>query len=231
MRPRVRCEKFVVISETLAQVGREPVIDRTAVRIVRVHITEGNASCKTGWVGVIVEGRGGIKGGVKILNKSGKNCGQRRAASNRTHEVCDRRIISTRTEKVRQCRRNPWQPGVGIHSARGRTGSNLQRTSRGVRSRIAIRRLPIRDQQVSSNRVGVNWTVQVPSAVEVVSEAQRKASAQIALNRHIRLLRIRIDKVLRLRITERLEGQRKRGAAKLSRRIRQVLLLQEQRLV
>ncbi len=44
MRPGVGSEKFVVLVEALAQVGAESVIDRTAVRVVGVHVAERNAA-------------------------------------------------------------------------------------------------------------------------------------------------------------------------------------------
>src|SRR3984957_10752199 len=66
------------------------------------------------------------------------------------------------------------------------------------------------------------------SAVEVVADAERIAVAQVALDVQIRLLRIGIDKILGLRITERLESQRKGGPAKLRRRIGQKVLVGKQ---
>ncbi len=46
------------------------------------------------------------------------------------------------------------------------------------------------------------------SAVKVVSQTKCEAVAQIALYAEIRLLRIRVDKILRLRIAKWLEAQR-----------------------
>ena len=46
------------------------------------------------------------------------------------------------------------------------------------------------------------------SAIEVVSEAQCEAVAEIALNASVRLLRVGVDEILCLRIAEGLEAER-----------------------
>ncbi len=46
------------------------------------------------------------------------------------------------------------------------------------------------------------------SAIEVVGQIESIAVAQIALDAEIGLLRIRVDKILRLRITKRLKAER-----------------------
>ena len=60
------------------------------------------------------------------------------------------------------------------------------------------------------------------SAIEVVSEAERELVPQVLLKRKVCLLRVGINKIFRLRVTEGLKCQRKeRGRI-------QVILVQEQ---
>ena len=64
------------------------------------------------------------------------------------------------------------------------------------------------DHQVAPNRVGIDRTIQVTSTVEIVGQAERIPVPQIALNAHIRLLRVGVNEIRRLRISERLESKR-----------------------
>ncbi len=50
----------------------------------------------------------------------------------------------------------------------------------------------------------------MPSAVEVVGQAEGHAVSQILLQRQVCLLRIRVHKILGLRIAKRLEGHREK---------------------
>ena len=47
---------------------------------------------------------------------------------------------------------------------------------------VVVGGLVVRDHQVAANRVGVDRTVQMTSAVEVVGEAERESAAQVALD-------------------------------------------------
>src|SRR5579872_4579979 len=62
----------------------------------------------------------------------------------------------------------------------------------------------------------------MPSTVKVISQTQREAASEILLESEVGLLRIRIHKVFRLRITERLKRQREAGF--------QIILIDENRL-
>src|SRR5437763_818038 len=44
MRPSVGSKEFVLIAEAFTQVGGQTMVDRAAVRVVGVHIAEGNAA-------------------------------------------------------------------------------------------------------------------------------------------------------------------------------------------
>ena len=57
------------------------------------------------------------------------------------------------------------------------------------------------------------------SAIEVVGEAESEAATQIALDGEVRLLRVRVNEILRLRIAEGLEAERQE-----SRRVQIVLI-------
>ena len=92
------------------------------------------------------------------------------------------------------------------------------------RERVVVGRLEVRDHEVAANGVGIDGTIQMPSAIEVIGETQSEAVAQIALQGEVRLLRVGVDKVLRLRIAKGLESQRQ------ERRGIQVVLVQKNRL-
>ena len=66
----------------------------------------------------------------------------------------------------------------------------------------------IGDHKIAANGVGVDGTIQMASAIEVVGQTEGVAAAEIALKGQVCLLRIRVDEVLGLRISEGLEGQR-----------------------
>ena len=62
------------------------------------------------------------------------------------------------------------------------------------------------------------------SAIEVVGEIQSEAAAEVALDAEVRLLRVRVNEILRLRIAKGLEAQRQE-----SRRV-QIVLVEKNRL-
>ncbi len=86
----------------------------------------------------------------------------------------------------------------------------------------------IGDHQVAANGVGVDGTVQVASAVEVVGEAEGESVAEIVLDAEVRLLRVGVDEILRLRISEGLEGERQeRGLARVRGVEVQIILIEK----
>ncbi len=89
---------------------------------------------------------------------------------------------------------------------------------------VVVCTFEVRHHQIAANRVGIDGTVQMTSAVEVVGEAECESVAQIALNTDIGLLRVRIHEILPLRIAKGLKSKRQeRGWI-------QVVLIQEDRL-
>ena len=73
-------------------------------------------------------------------------------------------------------------------------------------SRVDNAACKVGDHQVAANRIGVDGTVEVAAAVEVVSQTEGEATAEVALDGQVRLLRVGIDEVLGLRIPEGLEA-------------------------
>ena len=72
VRPGVGGQEFVVAAEALTKIGGEPVIDRTAVRVVGVHVAEGDAIAEGAWVAVCIEvGRHQIRNGVCHARREG----------------------------------------------------------------------------------------------------------------------------------------------------------------
>src|SRR5208283_4386592 len=99
-----------------------------------------------------------------------------------------------------------------------------QGSERRIRIRISFRRQQVGHKQVAALRVGVDGMIQMASAVEVVRQIEVEAIAKVAFDAEIGLLRIGVDEVLGLRITEGLRDQRK------ERRGIQVVLIKKLRL-
>ncbi len=85
-------------------------------------------------------------------------------------------------------------------------------------------RLEVGDHQVAANRIGVDGAVQMPSEVEIISNAESVTVAEVLFQRDVRLLRIRVDEVLRLRVAEGLEAERQ-GCGRV-----QIVLVEKDRL-
>ena len=193
-------------TETLAEVGAEAVIDRTAVGVVRVHVAEGHATSEA-------PVRCRITGGVE----PGNDC--RRAIACVMHSApcapseCtsaeDRGIQSARPEEVHQRR-------IDKGTSRSDLPALQPTTVNGLAARASARSVPercivgveIRDHQVAADGVRIDRPIQVVSAIEVVGEAESESSAKIALDGEVRLLRVGVDEVLRLRVAEGLKTQR-----------------------
>src|SRR6185369_6066567 len=111
----------------------------------------------------------------------------------------ERRIKTRRPEEVDEGRCDERLTGWG-----NTTGVYEQR----VRSWHACRHccLPVLHEQSTVGGVGIDRAVVVTSAVKVVGEVQGKARAEIALETQIDLLRVGIDEILGLGISERLES-------------------------
>ena len=93
-------------------------------------------------------------------------------------------------------------PGLQPLTVNGLEGQRLSRNGSIYQSGIEVRH-----HQVAADRVGVDGPIEVASAVEVIGETQCVSIAEIALDAQVRLLRIRVDEVLRLRIAEGLESE------------------------
>ena len=213
VRPSVGGEEFVVAAEALAEIGGQPVIDRTAVGVVGIHIAERNAAGvgkAVAWVGIAVGVEAGQSGEKSLglrhtsaLAAELEGGGNGRVQSAGAEEVHERRIDVARTA-----------------SAHGKGTAGGGTVRQGGKE--------IGGHQVAANRVSVDGTVDVAAAVEVVGHAQGVATAEIVLDGEVRLLRVSVNEVLGLRITEGLEGKRQE-----SRRARvqvKVVLVEEDRL-
>ena len=160
MRPGVRPKKLKMPAKALAQVRAEPVIDRTAVGEVGVHITEGNA------IGI----SGGIAARVESLARQtafdGLREGHAGPCTGQRHRGSNRRIQSAGPEEVHQSRADPRAQRT--RSARSGSAPHGERT--GGRLARGQRRVEIGNHQVSANRVRIDRPVEVSSAVVVVGE-------------------------------------------------------------
>ena len=74
-------------------------------------------------------------------------------------------------------------------------------------SRVVIRCQEVGGRQVAANGIGVDGTIEMAAKVKVVGQTEGEAIAKVALDGQVRLLRIGVDEVLGLRVTEGLEAQ------------------------
>ena len=103
---------------------------------------------------------------------------------------------------VRRCRRSTLVASADGEGAGGRSLSRVER--------VIVGSLEVAGHEVAANRVGIDGAVEMASAVEVVSQAESEAAAEILLQGQVRLLRVGVNKILRLRIAEGLKCQRQK---------------------
>ena len=195
-------------AEALAQVGAEAVIDRAAVGVVGVHVAEGDASG---------EGRRGSQLALKP--------GMLPASRDRLRDAAEPDRPMTRKRRgSKDSGRRDGRSSSARHRRRGTAESVTRRglhplTVNGLAGAgqiagllpnacIVVGRVEVGNHQVAANCVGIDRTVQMASAIEVVGEAERESLAEIALDGDVRLLRVGVDEILGLRIAEGLEAQR-----------------------
>src|SRR5205807_6490945 len=137
-------------------------------------------------------------------------------------------VHSSRAEEIHQ-----WTTDPGAQRTRA-AGAACATTDRKWTGRSLIcrqRRVEVRHHQVAANGVGVDGPVEMTPAVEVVGERKRVPPAKIALNGKVSLLRVRVDEIPGLRISEWLEAQRQESRLRRVRQVEiQVILVQENRL-
>ena len=184
-----------MIAKAFFQVGSEPVVDRAAVGVVGVHVAEGDAAGQGSRIAGRAQASGLQHQGRDDLNASGG--GGIREQRNR-----NRRIQARGTEEIQQRCRHIRASGTDAAVV------YKQRIVRGLCRSGRERRLPIFHQQIAARGVGVDGTIQVAAAVEVVSQAERHVMSQVLLEGQVCLLRIGINKTLSLGIAEGLEGHR-----------------------
>src|SRR5206468_12342659 len=73
--------------------------------------------------------------------------------------------------------------------------------------RIQDRGVEVFYHQITADSVGVDGPIQVAPPVEVVGQTECIPVPQIALNTHVRLLRVGVNEIRRLRISEWLKAE------------------------
>src|ERR1700689_5979023 len=101
VRPGGGREKFVVVAETLAQIGAEAVIDGTAVGIIGVHVAERDAAGEADRTAIRVEARDGLNQSLSLGNATERVSAEFVGAD-------DRRIHAAGAEKVHQGGGDGW---------------------------------------------------------------------------------------------------------------------------
>ena len=187
MRPGVRRQKFVVTAKALFQIGGQPVINRTAVGVVGIHVAERDAA--------------GESAGRRITSRAESALLQDRqrrvdaALCGRANQSAGNRgIQASGTEEVGQRRRDP---GHAVDESAGSRASADRERSRGrIGSGIVQRHLPVSHQQIAARGVGVDGAVQMAAAIEVVAQAERHVVSQVLLESQVRLLRVGVNEIL-----------------------------------
>src|SRR6266404_2985671 len=194
VRPGVGGEELVVVVEALAEIDGQPVVVRSAIGIVGIHVTEGDAAsvieCGRHRITCRIESGQGLEEGDR-LRHAGALAIQLETGGNG-------RIQAAGAEKVHQGGVDPTGIAVGVAYGEG-TGEALTRCGSGKE---------IGGHQVAPNGAGIDGTIEVTSEVEVVGDAQGETTAKVALDGQIRLLRVGVNEVLCLRVAERLEAER-----------------------
>src|ERR1035438_3376292 len=195
MGPGVRGQELVMAVETLAKISSQSVIDGTAVGVVGIHVAEGDAAGERSEIASTLE---------PVFLQYQRQNGSDTSGSCGTREQSDRdrRVHRRWAEEVGKGGRNVRASGTNA------TSGNSERTICWLSGSAENCGLQVSHHQIAANRVCVDGTVEVTPAVEVVTNAQCEAVAEIAFDGQVRLLGVRIDEILGLRITERLEGQR-----------------------
>src|ERR1700728_5110525 len=174
VRAGIRSKYFVMLVEAFAEVGGEAVVDRAAVGIIGVHVAERHAAGESGRIAVCVK-PWDVMDQSYGLSDAAERVAERRVGAD------ERRIQSAGPEKLHQ-RRIHIRIWTGcsptrIASADGEWAGGSRLSRQGC---IVVRCLGVGHPQVAATRVGVDGPVQMTTAIEIVSETEREASAEIS---------------------------------------------------
>src|SRR3984893_2596470 len=203
VRPGVGRQELVMVVEALAEIDGQPVVVRSAVRIVGVHVAKGDAA------GVIERGRRGVASRIEPWERSEKSLGLRHAWSlaAQIESGGDRGIQTAGTEEVHEGRIHVRYRIAWLSAPTDREWASRGSAARDwVMGRVVRCREEIGRHQVPAYGAGINRTVEVAAKVEVVGDAEGAVDGQFCL------LRVGVNEVLRLRVTEGLEAEWKESA-------------------